>query len=106
MENRVKGGYTDAAGTVTAEHGDQLVDAAIGQMVADLKEQGLLETTLIIVTAKHGQPASILTLPGTRPWHQHHAGRCARSALPPSASSWRGPGESQHAREDDREMDR
>ena len=31
------------------------VDAAIGQMAAELKKQGLLETTLIIVTAKHGQ---------------------------------------------------
>ena len=31
------------------------VDAGIGQMVAELKKQGLLESTLIIITAKHGQ---------------------------------------------------
>jgi arylsulfatase A-like enzyme len=31
------------------------VDDSIGQMVAELKKQGLLDTTLIIVTAKHGQ---------------------------------------------------
>jgi arylsulfatase A-like enzyme len=31
------------------------VDAAIGQMVSELKEQGLLDSTMIIVTAKHGQ---------------------------------------------------
>jgi len=31
------------------------VDAAIGQMVNELRHRGLLETTLIIVTAKHGQ---------------------------------------------------
>jgi arylsulfatase A-like enzyme len=31
------------------------VDDAIGQMVEQLKDQGLLDTTLIIITAKHGQ---------------------------------------------------
>ena len=31
------------------------VDASIGQMVAALKHQGLLESTTIIITAKHGQ---------------------------------------------------
>ena len=57
IEAGVKGGYTDAAGTVTANLKTEIVfvDDAIGQMVAELKKQGLLETTLIIVTAKHGQ---------------------------------------------------
>jgi len=57
IEKGVKGGYTDAAGTVTANLKTEImfVDAAIGQMTAELKKQGLLETTLIIVTAKHGQ---------------------------------------------------
>jgi arylsulfatase A-like enzyme len=57
IEKGVKGGYTDAAGTVSASLKTQIVfvDAAIGQMAAELKKQGLLETTLIIVTAKHGQ---------------------------------------------------
>jgi hypothetical protein len=57
IEKGVKGGYTDAAGTVTANLKTEIVfvDAAIGQMVAELKKQRLLETTLIIVTAKHGQ---------------------------------------------------
>jgi hypothetical protein len=51
------GGYTDAAGTVTPELKTEIVfvDDAIGQMVTELKKQGLLETTLIIITAKHGQ---------------------------------------------------
>jgi hypothetical protein len=52
-----KGGYMDAAGTPTgpmmAEI--QFVDAAIGQMVGQLRAEGLLESTAIIVTAKHGQ---------------------------------------------------
>jgi hypothetical protein len=53
----VKGGYTDAAGTPTPDMRSAIVyvDAAIGQMVEELKDQGLIETTLIIITAKHGQ---------------------------------------------------
>jgi hypothetical protein len=57
IEDGVKGGYTDAAGTPTptmlAEI--QYVDAAIGQMIGELRAHGLLESTAIIVTAKHGQ---------------------------------------------------
>jgi arylsulfatase A-like enzyme len=60
IENTIsdpKGGYTDAAGTVTNNLKTEIlfVDAAIGQMVAELKKEGLLDTTLIIITAKHGQ---------------------------------------------------
>ncbi len=57
IEGGVKGGYTDAEGTPTPHMQDeiQFVDAAIGQMVTALKHQGLLDTTLIIITAKHGQ---------------------------------------------------
>ncbi len=57
IEKGLKGGYTDAAGTVTADLKTEImfVDDAIGQMVEELKKQGLLDTTLIIVTAKHGQ---------------------------------------------------
>ncbi len=57
IENGVKGGYTDAAGTPTANMKSEIVfvDDAIGQMVEQLKDQGLLESTLVIITAKHGQ---------------------------------------------------
>src|ERR1700726_728171 len=57
IENGVKGGYTDAAGDPTPSMlGEiQFVDDAIGQMVAALKHRGLLESTTIIITAKHGQ---------------------------------------------------
>ena len=53
----VKGGYMDAAGNPTPDMKSAIVyaDAAIGQMVEALKDQGLLQTTLIIITAKHGQ---------------------------------------------------
>jgi len=57
IEKGVKGGYTDAAGTPSASLKTAIVfvDDAIGQMVAELKKQGLLEHTLLVVTAKHGQ---------------------------------------------------
>ena len=47
-------GYKDAAGTPSPKLMDEItfVDDSIGQMVAELKKQGLLDTTLIIVTAK------------------------------------------------------
>jgi hypothetical protein len=50
-------GYTDAAGTPTAELASSFdfVDASLGQFVAELERQGLLESTAIIVSAKHGQ---------------------------------------------------
>jgi hypothetical protein len=53
----VKGGYTDAAGTPTPSMLAEIefVDGAIGQFVAALKDQKLLASTTIIITAKHGQ---------------------------------------------------
>jgi hypothetical protein len=53
----VNGGYTDAAGTPTAAMLAEIeyVDAAIGQMVAALSKAGLLNSTMIVITAKHGQ---------------------------------------------------
>jgi hypothetical protein len=53
----VTGGYLDAQGTPTdALLGEiEFVDAAIGQMVATLKSNGLYGSTLIVITAKHGQ---------------------------------------------------
>ena len=64
------GGYEDAQGTprpkMLAEI--QFVDAAIGQMVAALKHQGLFDSTTIIITAKHGQspidPNRFFPIPG------------------------------------------
>ena len=51
------GGYLDGMGTPTPELlGEiQFADASIGKMVAELKSQGLLGSTLIIISAKHGQ---------------------------------------------------
>ena len=64
------GGYTDAAGTPTSLLQDEIgfVDASIGQMVASLRSRGLVDSTLIVVTAKHGQspidPARFFPIPG------------------------------------------
>ena len=82
--NSRKGGYTDAAGTPTPDMKSEIVfvDAAIGQMVKELKHEGLYESTAIIITAKHGQspidtnrvnkipdntPATLLALAGMIP---------------------------------------
>ena len=64
------GGYEDAQGTPRPKMLAQIqfVDAAIGQMVAALKHEGLFESTTIIITAKHGQspidPNRFFPIPG------------------------------------------
>jgi hypothetical protein len=57
IEGSVKGGYEDAAGTPTSSLYSEIVfvDDAIGEMVQELKDRGLYESTLVIITAKHGQ---------------------------------------------------
>jgi len=51
------GGYMDNIGTPTqALLGEiEFADNAIGSMVAELKKRGLYQSTLIIISAKHGQ---------------------------------------------------
>ncbi len=69
VENGVTGGYTDAFGTPSTSllSEIQFVDRSVGQMVAELKRRGLYDSTLIIVTAKHGQspidPKRVLRIP-------------------------------------------
>ena len=55
--NSTTGGYLDAAATPTAAllTEFQFVDASIGEFVSELKAQNLFDSTLIIITAKHGQ---------------------------------------------------
>jgi hypothetical protein len=55
--NATTGGYLDAAATPTAAllSEFQFVDASIGAFVSELKAQGLYDSTLIVITAKHGQ---------------------------------------------------
>jgi Type I phosphodiesterase / nucleotide pyrophosphatase len=50
-------GYADVLGTPSAGLLSELdfVDQSLGKMVAELKEEGIYDSTLIIVGAKHGQ---------------------------------------------------
>ena len=51
------GGYTDASGTPSANLNGALAhtDQAIGRIVAELDARHLLQSTMIIISAKHGQ---------------------------------------------------
>jgi Type I phosphodiesterase / nucleotide pyrophosphatase len=55
--NSTTGGYLDAAGTPSAAllAEFQFVDASIASFVRELKKEGLYDSTLIVITAKHGQ---------------------------------------------------
>lgn len=68
--NSTTGGYVDAQGTPTDALVSEFkfVDDAIGEMVNELKDRGLYESTLVIITAKHGQspidPNRYFPIPG------------------------------------------
>ncbi len=53
----LKGGYVDAQGTPTASLLSEIefADASVGKMVAALKSNGIYDSTLVIISAKHGQ---------------------------------------------------
>jgi hypothetical protein len=53
----VTGGYQDNTGTPSPALLKQIefVDSTIGKMVAEIKKRGLYQSTLIIISAKHGQ---------------------------------------------------
>ncbi len=61
----------DAVGTPTSSLLTEIkfVDASIGEMVSELKSRGLYDSTLIIITAKHGQspidPNRYFPIPGS-----------------------------------------
>lgn len=65
VEGSTTGGYLDALGTPSSSLLGEIeyVDASIGKMVNELKNKGLYNSTLIIITAKHGQsPINVSTL--------------------------------------------
>ena len=57
LPTKVTGGYVDAQGTPTTALMGEIVfvDTAIGQMVSALRSRGLLDSTLVVISAKHGQ---------------------------------------------------
>jgi len=68
--NGQPGGYLDGAGTPTnvLSYGLNYVDGALGRMIKALKSQGIYNTTLFIVSAKHGQ-SPINPLKTNKPGH-------------------------------------
>jgi Type I phosphodiesterase / nucleotide pyrophosphatase len=70
IENGVKGGYSDAEGTPSGNLLTEIafVDKSIGEMVKALRAEGLYRSTLMIITAKHGQspidPHRFFPIPG------------------------------------------
>ncbi|HZR45149.1 MAG TPA: alkaline phosphatase family protein, partial [Candidatus Manganitrophaceae bacterium] len=69
-KNVAAGGYLDPIGTPSGALLDEIrfVDAAVGKMASELKKQGLFNSTLMIITAKHGQspidPGRFFPIPG------------------------------------------
>jgi hypothetical protein len=57
LSPKVVGGYLDSIGTPSPSLLSEIefADASIGQMVAALRTNGIYDSTLIIITAKHGQ---------------------------------------------------
>ena len=64
------GGYLDGAGTPSAvlQYGLDKTDQALGSMIHALKEAGIYESTLFVVSAKHGQ-SPINPLKVNKPGH-------------------------------------
>jgi Type I phosphodiesterase / nucleotide pyrophosphatase len=81
--NGMKGGYLDAQGTTSAELLTEIefVDAAIGEMVSALESNGILDSTLIVITAKHGQSPIDTNLFYPVPGHNKDHGTTPASLL-------------------------
>jgi len=68
--NGQPGGYTDGSGAPTAvlNFGLNYVDGALGRMIKGLKAAGIYDSTLFIVSAKHGQ-SPINPVKANKPGH-------------------------------------
>ncbi|MBV8867783.1 MAG: alkaline phosphatase family protein, partial [Acidobacteriaceae bacterium] len=86
------GGYLDGAGTPSDNLFSEIgfVDASIGEMVSELKNRGLFESTLIVITAKHGQspvdPNRFFPIPGPSGNNGESPANLIASLLPYSES--------------------
>ena len=95
----VTGGYTDNIGTPSqALLGEiQFADKSIGEMVAGLKKRGLYQSTLIVISAKHGQSPidsarylGISTVPNDPVTTSPASARSSRGRASPRCSTRRG----------------
>ena len=95
----VTGGYLDGTGTPSLSLAQEIafVDKSIGLMVSELGKQHMLDTTLIIVTAKHGQspidPNRVLRIHGDVPTDKSPATILGSSFIPDSELNQIGPTE-------------
>ena len=70
IEGNTKGGYLDASGTPGPSLLSEIefADDSIGEMIGNLRSRGILDSTLVIITAKHGQspidPNAYSAVPG------------------------------------------
>jgi hypothetical protein len=93
------GGYLDSLGTPTDSLLSEIkfADLSIGEMVSHLKSGGLLDSTLIIITAKHGQtpidPKRFFPIPGPAGNNGQTPSTIVASLLPDSEVNQIGPTE-------------
>ena len=93
------GGYLDGMGTPSKSLAQEIafVDNSIGLMVAELNKKHLLDSTLIIVTAKHGQspidPNRLLRIHGDVPTDKSPTAILGSTFLPDSKINGLGPTE-------------
>jgi hypothetical protein len=93
------GGYLDAIGTPSAGLLSEIkfVDASIGEMISELKHRGVWDSTLIVVTAKHGQspidPNRFLPIPGKSGANGQPPSAIVAALLPDSEVNQIGPTE-------------
>jgi Type I phosphodiesterase / nucleotide pyrophosphatase len=91
-KNVGKGGHLDASGTPSSELLSEIkfVDASIGEMAEHLKRQGHLHSTLIVISAKHGQtpidPKRYFPIPGPSGTNGQTPANILASLLPESES--------------------
>ncbi len=98
IESGVRGGYLDATGTPTASLLSEIkfVDDSIGEMINGLKDHGLSESTLVVITAKHGQspidPNLYFPIPGHSGTNGTSPATLLQNVLPWSESPANGSG--------------
>jgi hypothetical protein len=98
-KNIGSGGYLDSLGTPSDNLLSEIafVDLSIGEMVSHLKSRGLLEKTLIVITAKHGQspidPARFFPIPGSKGTNGKTPSSVVAAFLPDSEINQIGPTE-------------
>jgi Type I phosphodiesterase / nucleotide pyrophosphatase len=91
-KNVGSGGYQGPRGRPTSHLLGEIefVDASIGKMVTELKKQGLFDSTLVVITAKHGQspidPNRFFPIPGPNGNNGRSPANIIASLLPFSES--------------------